>query len=130
TRWELTTRALVVAHHVQRRSSLRQQARPTLEALRDETGETIILAVPDAQRIVIVDVVESHHLVRTAPHVGMVIPPANSATGQAILAAMDDDQRRAFRDDLPKRVLDELANVRARGWSLNADDVANGATSV
>lgn len=130
TRWELTTRALVVAHHVQRRSGLRQHARPTLEALRDETGETIILAVPDAHRVVIIDVVESRHLVRTAPHVGMVIPPATSATGQAILAAMDDKQRRAFDDGLPQQVLDELARVRARGWSLNADDVANGATSV
>jgi IclR family acetate operon transcriptional repressor len=131
TRWELTTRALVVAHHAQRRLGLRQRARAALDALRDETGESIILAVPDNDRIVIVDVVESRQLVRTAPHVGMVIPAATSATGQAILAAMDDDEHRAFvggvtSDDMRA----ELALVRERGWSLNADDVARGATSV
>jgi IclR family acetate operon transcriptional repressor len=135
TRWELTTRALVVAHHAQRRLGLRQRARAALDALRDETGESIILAVPDNDRIVIVDVVESRQLVRTAPHVGMVIPAATSATGQAILAAMHDDEHRAFLGGDPSAAVsatmrDELALVRQRGWSLNADDVARGATSV
>ncbi|HEX7094453.1 MAG TPA: IclR family transcriptional regulator [Acidimicrobiales bacterium] len=130
TRWELTTRALVVAHHAQRRSGLRHRVRPTLEQLRDETGESVILAVPDGDRIVIVDVVESRHLVRTAPRVGMVIPAATSAAGQAILSAMSDDERRAFVGELTNGTRSKLQRVRARGWSLNDNDVANGATSV
>jgi IclR family acetate operon transcriptional repressor len=130
TRWELTTRPLVVAHHAQRRLGLRQRARPTLEALRDETEESIILAVPDVDRIVIVDVVESRQLVRTAPHVGMVIPATTSAAGQAILAAWEPDQRESFLGEMPPDVTAELERIRARGWSLNANDVARGATSV
>ena len=40
-RWELSTRALVVAEHAQRRSGLLQQLRGSVVALADETGETV-----------------------------------------------------------------------------------------
>jgi IclR family acetate operon transcriptional repressor len=130
TRWELTTRPLVVAHFAQRRLALRERVRPTLEALRDETGESIILAVPDGDRIVIIDVVESRELVRTAPHVGMVIPSTTSAAGQAILAAWSSEALDAFLGGTPADTAAELEQVRARGWSLNANHVSRGATSV
>ncbi|MGR6998436.1 helix-turn-helix domain-containing protein [Yinghuangia aomiensis] len=62
-----------------RRDGLPARARPVLEALRDATGETAILAVPDSGRIVAVDVAESPELVRTAPARGRCCsrrPPA------------------------------------------------------
>ncbi|MCB0996944.1 MAG: helix-turn-helix domain-containing protein [Acidimicrobiales bacterium] len=131
TRWELTSRVLVVANHVQLRSGLRQRVRPLLESLRDRTGETAVLAVADGQRVVIADVVESRHLVRTAPHIGMVVPTETSATGQALLAASDDAARTALLGGpTPPALAAQLAAIAERGWSLNADDVAEGATSV
>jgi IclR family acetate operon transcriptional repressor len=69
TRWEVTTRVLGLAHTAQRRSGLRDRIRPTLEALRESTGETVILNVPENGQIVVLDVVESMRLVRTAPTV-------------------------------------------------------------
>jgi IclR family acetate operon transcriptional repressor len=92
----------------------------------------VILAVPDAGRIVIVDVVESRQLVRTVPHVGMVIPPTTSAAGQAILAAMEGDTLASFLGVSPDAsVVRSLRDVAARGWSLNEGDGAEqGATSV
>jgi IclR family acetate operon transcriptional repressor len=129
--WELTTRALVVAEHAQRRSGLRQRARAALEALQVATGESTLLAVPDTGRIVAVDVVESQQLVRTAPYIGMVIPATTSAAGQAILAHFDNDELGAFLGYEPTAVLRaKLALVRERGWSLNAGDVVPGASSV
>ena len=129
TRWELTTRALVVASNAQQRLDLARMARATLEALQQQTGETTLLAVPDAGRIVVVDVVESREMVRTAPHVGMVIPTDESAAGQAILAAMADDDRNTFLGAIPiKAVRAELTTARERGWSLNVRQP--GATSV
>lgn len=131
TRWELTSRVLVVAEHVHRRSGLRQLARPTLETLRQQTGESVILAVAEADRVVIVDVAESSQLVRTAPHVGLIVPAETSASGRAILAALDDAGREALLGrPVTRSLAAELEVVRARGWSLNADDVARGATSV
>ena len=119
-RWELTTRVLVMASHVSLRSDLRQRARPVLERLRDETGESVLLAVADPPRVVTLDVVESRQLVRAAPHVGMVLPPVGSAAVQALLAHLPPAEVGAYLDHPPDRsLLDELAAVRRRGWALN-----------
>jgi IclR family transcriptional regulator, acetate operon repressor len=131
TRWELTTRIHVLAHLAQGHTDLRQRARISLDALRELTGETIILAVPDAGRLVAIDVLESRQLVRTAPYVGMVIPAADSASGQAVLAHLDDDERAAFLGaPVPPALHDTLLTVRRRGWALNDGDVVAGATNI
>lgn len=120
TRWELTTRALVVAGHARQRSDLGRRARAALEGLQRDTGETTLLAIADAHRMVVVDVVESTQLVRTAPHVGMVIPSTTSAAGQAILAAMTDDDIVAFLGRAPSGdERHDLDEVRRLGWSRN-----------
>jgi IclR family transcriptional regulator, acetate operon repressor len=129
--WELSTRASVVALRAERRSGLRTRARPVLEALRDETGETTLLAVADRSTIVVVDVVESGQLVRTAPHVGLVVDGPTSAAGRAILAHMDEADLVAFLGRPVDTALSALlARERARGWSLNDRAVAPGASAV
>lgn len=131
TRWELTTRPLVVAAQARRRDGLLARARPVLEALRDATGETAILAVPDSGRIVAVDVAESPELVRTAPRVGLLFPPATSAAGLALCAAApEEDWDLADLDPDDAVFRRELADTRNRGWSLNAGAVDSSATSV
>jgi IclR family transcriptional regulator, acetate operon repressor len=131
TRWELTTRILVVAEQARGHNSLRQHARRALELLRDETGESIILSVPDAGRIVAIDIVESRQMVRTAPFVGMLLPAAASAAGQAILAHMEDDTRTTLLGEPSTPALRRLlAGVKKRGWALNDGDVIAGATTV
>ena len=45
-----------------------------------------MLAVPDSGRIVVVDVLESPQIIRTAPYVGMVISFEDSASGAALLS--------------------------------------------
>jgi IclR family acetate operon transcriptional repressor len=131
TRWELTSAPLVVATQAQQRSGALARARPVLEDLRDRTGETVMWAVPDARRIVAVDVIESRQLVRTVPHVGMVLPVDASAAALAIFAHLDDDDLERYgapSDDPVFRR--ELADARARGWSLNNGAVDARATSI
>jgi IclR family acetate operon transcriptional repressor len=131
TRWELTTRIHVVANMAQGYTDLRDRSRIALDALRDETGESIILAVPDLGRLVVIDVLESRQLVRTAPYVGMVIPGATSAAGKAVLARMTSDARAAFlRTPVPPELEADLAAVLERGWALNDEDIVAGATSL
>ncbi len=130
-RWELTTRTLVLASRSAVRSDLRQRARPVLEQLRDETGESVLLAVADAPRIVTLDVVESRQLVRAAPHVGMVIPPVGSAAGQALLAHLPVEDLPAYLGTQPDEAfLRQLEVVRRRGWSLNQGDITASASGV
>ena len=131
TRWELTSRVLAVASDAQASAGLGQLIRPLMVALRDRTEETVVCAVADGERVVITDVVESTQVVRSAPPIGFVVPTETSASGRALLAAMD----REGRDRLAGRTLEaathaELDAVRARGWSLNADDALEGSTCV
>ena len=133
TRWELTGRVLVVAQHAQHRSDLRQRARPTLEALRDEVGESVLLAAPEVGRLVVLDVVESRQLVRTAPWIGMVLPLAASSAGRAFLARLEPGEVDEWLADEGLAAADvaaELDEVRQRGWSLNAGDVSPSASGV
>jgi IclR family acetate operon transcriptional repressor len=131
TRWELTTRIHVVANMAQGYTDLRDRARIGLDALRDETGESIILAVPDVGRLVVIDVLESRQLVRTAPYVGMVVPGATSAAGKAVLARMTPAARVAFlRESVPPNLESDLETVLERGWALNDEDIVPGATSI
>jgi IclR family acetate operon transcriptional repressor len=131
TRWELTPRIHVLAHLAQGHTDLRQRSRTALDALRERTGESVLLAVPDAGRLVAIDVLESRQLIRTAPYVGMVIPAAASATGQAVLARLDDEGRAAFLGGPVSPALrDVLATVRRRGWAINDGDIVAGSTNI
>jgi IclR family acetate operon transcriptional repressor len=127
TRWVVTTQLLVVSQGALRRSGLRSRVRPTLRALRDETGETVLLAVADAGRIVTIDTVASHNLTRTVPYVGMVLPTEASASGQAILAQLTDREVATFLGAPPgPKLRAELAQVRERSWSHNHGDASEG----
>ncbi|WTW92089.1 IclR family transcriptional regulator [Streptomycetaceae bacterium NBC_01309] len=131
TRWRLTTRPLVLAAQSRRRDSLFARARPVLEGLREATGETATLAVPDAGRIVAVDVAESRQLVRTVPRVGLVFPAAASAAGLALCAATPPDEWDLVGiDPDDPAFLRELADTRDRGWSLGMGTVDADVTSV
>jgi IclR family acetate operon transcriptional repressor len=132
TRWELTTRVLAVASDAQARTGLGPMIRSLMVSLRDRTGETVICAVPDVDRVVITDVVESTQMVRSAPPVGLVVPTETSASGCALLAAMDrPDRERLAGHELGEPVHKELDAIRRRGWSLSiAGDVAEGSTNL
>ena len=131
TRWELTPRILAVASYAQVTAGLAQLIRPLMVSLRDQTQETVICAVSDGDRVVITEVVESTQVVRSAPAVGFVVPTETSASGRALLAAMDRSGRvRLAGHGLDAHAHAELDKVRERGWSLNADDALEGSTSV
>jgi IclR family acetate operon transcriptional repressor len=130
-RWELTTRTLVMAAQATSRVGLRQQARPVMEALRDRTDESVLLAVPDPPRVVTLDVVESRQLVRAAPHVGWVLPNSGSAASQALFAHLPEEELVEYLGAPPDEALRAtLATVRERGWAVNHGDVTESASGI
>jgi len=129
--WEVSSHVLALAHGAQRRISLRERAHATLEALRDESGETTILSVADGGQVVVLDVVESNQLVRTVPVVGLVVPALTSAASQAILAHLPTAELAAFLGAPPESAfVKRLATVRQRGWSVNDRNSSPGASAV
>ena len=64
----------------------RQVARPYLEALAQEMGETVFLGVLAPDGVLIVDKVEHGHVLRVAPDLGTVLPLGQTALGKLLLA--------------------------------------------
>ncbi|MGO1121173.1 IclR family transcriptional regulator [Rhodovibrionaceae bacterium A322] len=69
-------------------SDVRAAARPGLEALRDETGETVHLALRSGGELVYIDKIESQAAVRMASVIGTRVPFHSSGVGKAYLAAL------------------------------------------
>lgn len=131
TRWELSAHIFTIAHLPYSSASLRERARGILEDLRDKTGETVFLAIPDVARFIIIEAAESPHMLRAASRVGQVIMPGESATSRAVLPYFDARRQAAMLGRAPDvSDLAEFAATRARGYGLSAGDVAPGATNL
>lgn len=118
---------------------LREVARPWLEKLRDEFGETSNLGVLDSDRIIYVDIIESRRGVRLAASRGDRDPLHSTALGKAIAAHLSEDRIRDVlaRSGMPRRsantittvedYLAELDTVRALGYAVdNLENEADG----
>lgn len=129
--WKLTSRVAALAAVAEQRGNLRAVARPVLEDLRDEFGETMLLSVLRARHVLVIDVVESHQMVRTAPEVGLEIPLEGSAAAQSILAYLPPAELERVLGGPPSRtVLSHLGRARRRGWAVNNRRVRAGASAV
>jgi len=114
---------------------LRSVGRPLLAELRDRTGETVHLGVLEAGQVVYVEKLESPGPLRMASMVGRIVPAHSTALGKAMLAYLPREhvERIVERHGLvrrtpntitdPARLFQELAAIRARGYSI--DNVEN-----
>jgi DNA-binding IclR family transcriptional regulator len=131
TRWQPTAHILAVAHIALGSNDLRLRARAALEALRDQSGESVLLTVPDIGRFVVVDVVESRQLLRTVPSVGMAVPVRRSASSRAILPYMSAEQQSDLLGGEPDAILlEDFAATIDRGYSVSSGDVIEGSTNI
>lgn len=130
-KWVLTGRPLTVGLAGSREGNLRELARSELTGLRDATGETVHLVVPDVPDLVVVARIDGTNSLRTFLALGTRAPLATTASGRALLSAMPDEEVTAVLDagleqftptTLASReeVLAEIARTRERGYALNA----------
>ena len=82
-----------MAEAIGQHDPIAQNIRPLLEALRDATGETVILGKLQGLGGVYLEIVESKQAVRYTMTVGAVRELHASSIGKAILAAMDQEPR-------------------------------------
>ncbi len=130
-RWELTPRVLTLAHTPYSSNGLRQRARPTLEELRAETGETAYLTVPDGDHFVVIDALESPHVLRMVPPVGLVIRLEGSATARAVLPHLSAAEQARLLGHAPSaKLAAEFARTRELGFAVNDEDIVPGAIAM
>jgi IclR family transcriptional regulator, acetate operon repressor len=130
-RWGLTTKPLTVGLTGATESGLRELAVAEMAKIRDATGETVHLGVPDEGELVIIARLDGTHSLRTFLPLGARAPLHATASGRALLAAMPDavvedilgrglarytSRTLAERDDVWRAVLE----ARERGYATNA----------
>jgi IclR family pca regulon transcriptional regulator len=117
-------------------------ARPHLEALVAQTGESSSMAQLDGSDIVYVARVSVPKLIALRVEIGTRFPAVRTSQGKVLLAALAPDELEATlaqpsRAGLPpstgrdaEQLRDELTEVRARGWALADEELAPGVRSV
>lgn len=116
------------------RSELRLAAVDELKRLRDVTGETVHLAVPNGTSMVYIEKLESPSAVRMASRIGTSVSLHATAVGKAYMAALDAATLEPLLQDLPlprytANTLVDLAALRLqlqitreRGWSVDSEE--------
>ena len=74
------------------RLSLREVARPILQALRDSVHETVFLGVRNGNHVTIIDVVEGRHELRISAPIGTRLPLLAGAVGKVLLSMLEEKQ--------------------------------------
>lgn len=126
-----TNRLLQVARGIADHDPLTSRISPILEKLRDETGETVVLAKRRDAKALFLDVVESRSNIRYVAQVGETRELHASSLGKAILSVMSDAERANLLNRIefhrltpktlrtPKALETSIAADRHRGCYVN-----------
>ncbi|MGD0267366.1 MAG: IclR family transcriptional regulator [Candidatus Methylomirabilota bacterium] len=124
------------------RIDLRPIARPSLEELRDKTGETVHLMILDNDMGVYLDAVESRQSTRVVSAVGSRDELHTSAVGKALLAFLPEQQvdgilrRKKLKAKTPQSITDpevfkgHLKLIQRRGYAIDDEEGEKGTRCV
>lgn len=127
-------RLVRLAHSAWTQSSLAPIARPFLDALSQETGETVHLAQLDSGQVLYVDKRNAQRPVEMYSEAGKVGPAYCTGVGKAMMAYMDDDplqktiSQQSFHRFTDKTLASEealradLALIRSRGYAVDDEE--------
>lgn len=135
-RLSLGPRLIQLASRSWGRSEIRLAAVEALKQLRDLTGETVHLAVPNGQHMVYIEKLESPSAVQMASRIGTNVSLHSTAVGKAWLALLDASACEAALQSLPQPFTQHTANtvrdlaalrrqleqVRKRGWAVDDEE--------
>jgi DNA-binding IclR family transcriptional regulator len=117
-------------------------SRTVIDRLRDDLQETINLGILRDGRVVYAAMAESHRSLRMISSVGRRDNLHSTSVGKAILAWLDQDEQRDLlslhplerRTDAtitdPVQLLDQLAEIRLRGYALDDQENEPGARCI
>ncbi len=112
----------------------RRQARPILEGLMAATGETAVVAVLRADKVIYMDSVEANRAVRAVSRIGAMLPAQCTAVGKAQLALLPpSDIERLYQGPVLEQqtprslksrdaLIADLAATRERGYAVENEE--------
>ena len=134
-RYALGSRVVWLAAKFLETMDIRQLARPILEELARESGETIHLAILDRDEVVYIDKVDGRQAVQMASRVGSRMPVHSTALGKVILADLPESQWQRYISEVgltpytpntivdPEAFFEHLRQARKQNYSI--DNVEN-----
>jgi DNA-binding IclR family transcriptional regulator len=122
--------------------AVRKVARPILMELRDQTRESVHLAVLEGMEVVIIDTEDSYFFVRVVNVPGQHLPAHAVSTGKVLLAyrwehrlgelvrqiRLERYTERTICD--PRLFLEELRQVRLQGYAVSCGELEEGVDAV
>jgi len=138
-KYRLGVGLLALGARALRSNDLRDRARPALEWLRRETGETATLEIPVEGAMLILDELHTGHLVSAAGNIGSRWAIHATSSGKALLA---------FREDLWSQLSDPLPaftastitslaqlqrqaeQIRQQGFAMASEELEHGYSAV
>jgi len=136
--WQIGIEAYRIGTGFLRRTKLVEQARPVLQRIMHETGETANIAIIDQGEVVFLTQVETHEPIRAFFRPGTRGPIHASGIGKAVLAFQRPERIEAllnghrfetFTDTTitnREKMLEALARIRARGWAVDNEERTRG----
>ncbi|MGH3588391.1 MAG: IclR family transcriptional regulator, partial [Pseudonocardia sp.] len=131
-----------IAFAIMARLDVRGRARPILERLNQEFGETVHLGRLEGQSVSFLDSIEGTRAVRVGSRVGRSLPAHATSTGKAMLSQLGPDALQAL---YPHETLDAvteksltsrtslesaLSAIRKQGYAVSDEESEEGVTSV
>jgi IclR family acetate operon transcriptional repressor len=125
-----TKKLSMLMDRVMAKDAFIQRATPLLEALRDQTEETIILGKLHGQSVVYLEVFESRQAIRYSAQQGDRKPLHSSSIGKAMLGTLKEAELAIALAQLPltavtettttdpKRLFDDIRRGKKRGYYL------------
>jgi DNA-binding IclR family transcriptional regulator len=124
--------------------NVREQARPAMEELNTELGETVHLGVLEGNQVRYVDAVESERALRVVARTGTLVPAHCTSLGKALLSQLTDQQvaelyptsaepfpaRTAQSLTTSAQLVKEIAKTRGRGYAVNSGETEDDVGSV
>ncbi len=141
-KYQLSLRVAELSAGLLASNTVRRVARPMLMELRDQTHESVHLAVLEHLDVVIIDTEDSYYFVREVNVPGQHLPAHTVSTGKVLLAyqwegrlgeLLSQMALKRFTEQTvtdPRRFVEELRQVRARGYAISCGELEVGVEAV
>jgi len=142
-RFALAPRVLSLGYAYFDGLDLKQSAEPFLRDLSARVGETVAMAVLDADEIVYIERIKTSQVVNINLHVGSRLPIYNTSMGRALVAELPPESlrrcaerlknvpaARKYVQDAAGKLFKIVKDTRQRGYALNDEEFVAGLRSI
>lgn len=138
----LGVRLFELGSAVRSRVDLARAAKPVMDRLRTDVGESVFLGVRSGDHVTVIEIAESGRALKISAPVGTGIPLLAGATGKVILAAMNDEEVRRLLAEKGLRAYTEksstdpetyvaaLEKARSDGFAVDDEEYMQGVRAV